>query len=292
MSVFRKSIGVMARRPFVLILPAVLILIYDLINLYNPLTALVNLFTITNTDFFEVAVSLLKYVFEPQIFFLGMALIIGILLGISLLLSLIISGYLYVFHNSYLGKQGFRGEFWNGVSKYYYQVVVVTSTLLVSIFLLIIFVFVASVPSIVITRSWLSGEEQLLPAVIFVNILSMLVLTFIVVLYRSYTALWYPSVYCTAANWFKTALSAVNSGLYKVSWRLALFDVVSLILIYLNSYFKNITQNFSNANIFMIPSLFLINWIVKTYMVIFFISMVFCIFYNLSAKKKPTACGI
>jgi hypothetical protein len=286
MSILKKSIGVIARRPFVLIFPATLILILSFANLYNPLPALMGLFEVTDTKIFNAVASLIKYLLEPNVLFFTLALTTGLLLLLSLIVSFILSGYLFVFHNSYLGKSSCKGEFLTGVKKYYFRVLYGVFVLLFSILLLVFFVFVASVPSVVVTESWRAGETQLLPVIIFVNALTITVLSALVIFYHVYTAFWFPAIYNSESKSFRLAVHVAGKGVWKTALWLLIFDGIFIITMIFNKFINNLIMNQANGNIFLLLGYFILDCLLKSYIFILFLCMLFTMFNALSSKKK------
>lgn len=268
MNILKITIQSAVKRPLIIILPAVIMLMFSVLNSYNPvLTVILGISSATGGTVFDGVISVLQLIMDPAII-PGIALFIaGAIILISLLAGIILSGYFHIVRITLEGINKTKGDFKAGIKKYFTKVFIIT--LKASLFTVFIsgIMIIATVPSIIITRVATSTKPELLLAAIFVDILTAGVLFFGLIFSKIYLLYWYPAVFNNIPKPFKYVKRIVDGNFWQIVFKLVMFDIVFSVFLYLVLIIASITLKL------------IFGWIFIT---IFFTVLVVFIFYSFS----------
>ena len=274
MGPLRHAIQAIVRRPFTACFAAAATLVCCLINRYNPVIAvLTGLNKVTGGDIFENVISFLQIIMEPRTFRAMLAFLPGISIAASLLAGLILSGYLNVVDSALEEKQKTGKEFINGLKKYFISIARVSFAVTFSGLILLVFLMVASVPAIIITKGALSDKPDLLIGAVFVDIITVSVIFFALMFFRAYMFFWYPSLFHNRKKAFSTGKYLANRHFWGIAARYLVFDVVFIAALLLITQISHPFVSFAAG------------WIFTAAFSTLFATYVFSLFRHLRMKK-------
>lgn len=267
MGAFKNAVFIMFRRPFIILFLSFIILVYCAIDYINPVfNILLNYGGATGGNFFESFVSSLQIIFNPGLITAGLLILLGIIIFISIIAGLVFSGYMNIINNALDGKPKFNGEFSIGLKKYFFKVLMITFRTLFFGLIFILFMSVASLPAIVITRSLISGKSGYMIMTIFIDIITAAVLFFGLMFFRIYITFWYPAAINMEKRAFTIGKRTADTNFWGIVGRFVLFDLVyilaQLILIY-------------GGKLFPQQAVFVVNWVFKTFFFAAYITFIF-----------------
>lgn len=234
MKLIRLTIQSTIRRPVIIVLPAVLMLLLTVLNSYNPvLPILMGLGNITGTSVFDGLVSALQLMLDPAILPMVILAILGAILIGSLVAGIILSGYLHILDNTLAGVEKSHGDFVTGIRKYFARIFLITLRTSFFIFFIICYILVACIPAIIITKAASAAKPEMLLAAVFVDILTVAVLFFSLMFTRAYLFYWYPAGLKVARNPFREAKRFVDKNFWQIVIRFILFDIIFIVFQYL-----------------------------------------------------------
>lgn len=283
----KTAIGIIFKRPIILLFMGAIALLYCIISSFNPIFTI--LFGFNTSDIgglLEGIVSFLRltinFVTNPDIMLKGTAFLMGFLILASIIAGLVLSGYLYIINNTLDGKLKTKGEFQYGLRKYFLRIAGVTFLVLLLGLIYTGFMAVVSVPAMVVTRSWLAGKTGIFAPAMGLDIVTVLILFFSFMFFRIYIFFWYPAVINSEKRAFTTGKHAADSRFWSVVGTVLLFDLVFLLFEFLSIYADKamLLQNVEGA----LPAtiLFVINWIFKTFFFTAFVAYIFSAFKTYS----------
>ncbi len=194
-------------------------------------------------DFINVIQFIVGAVIVPTT---AVKIIIGLtflVLAFSLLLALLFSGYFNVLHNAVEGKnRSTFKDFIVGIKKYFLRLIAVNLWTICCTILLVIYLFIASIPSAIVMDNSLNGNINLFAGFLLM-LVTAVVLFFSFAFFRQYICFWYPSAVTYEKNHFKIAKKLSDSNFWSLLSRFLAFDITFLVFeaVY-------IVANFSLAN--------------------------------------------
>ncbi|MGI6778566.1 MAG: hypothetical protein ACOX7R_11330 [Acetivibrionales bacterium] len=277
MTIFINTVRSMFRRPLIVIFWSVLMLIYFFIDM--SVSKIVNHFIQADEgSFFEGIIHLLQLVFnfvtKPGTFPLIVFYFLIFVFMASVPTGLVLSGYLNIVNGAVTAKQQSGGEFFGGIGKYFFRIWFITFRVLLFGLIFIIFALVASVPAIIITKAAVEGNSGMTAAAMFVDILTVCVLFFGSVFFRTYAFFWYPVAMDGHKRAFSTAKKLVDVNFWKLVIRFAVFDIIYIL-------FLTIMMNIGS-----LPLRFAVNWVFASLYFSFFITYIFATYRVIKASKK------
>ncbi|HOV25124.1 MAG TPA: hypothetical protein PK566_02010 [Pseudobacteroides sp.] len=291
MKVLGKAVQTIIRRPFILVYFGFIALIYSIIDTWNPLTALLMGFNrLGKGDFLDMIIYsiqlFLNIMKNPQTAIAALIVFIFVLLFVSVMIGLIFSGYFNVVNNAVSKKEKYKGEFIEGMKKFFFKISFVSlRAILVSIAVLIISL-VASVPAVIVTKSWLSGRAELILVAAFVDVITIGIIFLIFMFYSTYISFWFPASVNNEKRCFLTGKENADKLFWKISFRYIVFVVVFLIC-----HFSLAKINVNSADVDSTMNIkkfagFIANWVFNTLYFGLFITYVFSA-YKIAENYVP-----
>ena len=291
MGMYLNALAILFRRTFLLLFFGLLMLVVCFVNYYNPIFTIISgLNSIGDSDIFSNIISflqmLLNFTAEPSML-PGEVLALAVLLVVlSIAAGLLFSGYFYILNNTLDGKPKYRGEFLAGLKKYFFKLTFISFRVFLLGFMLAIFLMVALVPAIIVTKTWMAGRPQLLFPAILLDILTVAVLLFGLMLFRVYMFFWYPACYNTGKKAFITGKRVADSHFWNTVVSVLMFDIVLAGFQAIKAYIGKTTALKNVETHFPVPGLLIINWAFYTF---YFASLTVYIFSLFKAYAAQDA---
>lgn len=229
-NIIGNTIGVILKKPFIIIFWGVVMFITTLMGYLLPIfRILFELGTISGSNLFETLMSFIQliysYLSDVRIVAICVTALILILFSIAVIGAVLLSGYLFKLNNAVNKKESHKGEFSYGIRQYFNKICLMNFILLALGIVVFIIMTVASVPALVITSASVGKGREILPQVLFVDVLTGFVLFFGLMFFRIYTLFWYPAVISKKEKPFKDARRITNKHFWKIVLVFTAFDV-------------------------------------------------------------------
>jgi hypothetical protein len=226
-----NAIGVIIKKPFILIYWGILTLIFTLVEYLLPVfRTIYELSTISGSNFFESIISFIQVLYgflsDTKVVIIGVIALLVILAAISILAGVLLSGYFYKLNNAVNKKQGQKNEFLTGIKEYFGPIWILNYIVFIAGLLLLIIMVVASVPALIITRATIDKGLEMLPAVLFVDVLTCVVLFFAAMFFRIYVIFLYPALMSNSKNILKKAKRFADKNFWKILSTILVFDII------------------------------------------------------------------
>lgn len=222
-----NTIRIIKRRPLVLWSMSLVLLIYLVIDKYNPIMPiLLGLGKATGGNVFESLVSFLQLMIDPIILPYVLVAILGVSLIASLILGLFLAGYFNVLNNGISNDKRVKGEFLSGVKTNSLKTIFVTLRIVFLGLLLLLFMAIASVPALVLARITAEGKSGFHISSILIGAITGFVLYFLFMFFRTYFLFWYPATIQKVKKPFLTARKFVNVYFWRISGGFIIYDLV------------------------------------------------------------------
>lgn len=280
MNIITYTANLVRRRPFVMIFLAILSLLYCAVEQLNPLFPIMKaLLSAGQGGLIDTYIGLLQLVFgfltDIRIVALGILSVLGLFLILSAIASALFSGYLHILDNTVAGKPRTKREYIFGFRRYFTRLFVLSLKTMFFSLVFIIFILFSIVPALVVNRTFLSGRADLFLVALLFNIVTIVVLFFVSMFFKSYMNYWIPATLRFRKGAFVASVRVSNQYFWKIIARFFVFDVIfavfESIIIYGVASIPS-TQ--------MIPSILLLlcNWIFKTLFITVFLVYIFVSF--------------
>lgn len=236
MNIFNTTLRAIAKRPLIILIPAILLLLCSLINTYNPIIPFISgIASITGGTAFDSLISALQMLLNPSFLPVILAAFIAIALLASLFTGIILSGYFNIVASAVEGREKERSEFIEGLRHYFSKVFLISLRAVPFMLFLAVFMLIASLPAIIVTKSTLSDKPELLIAAVFIDILTIAVMLFGFLFSSAYIFFWYPSALKTVKKTFTYAKRLVDRHFWGIILRILLFYIAFAAVHYLIS---------------------------------------------------------
>jgi hypothetical protein len=210
------------------------------------------------------------------------------IITVSLVASLILSGYLNVLNSSFIDSHRVKGTFAKGIQKHYLKITRTTFLTILYSLLFMIFMVVVAVPSIVITSAAITEKPELLTVSGILNFITLAIMFFSIMFFRIYILFWYPAAINFDKKLFAKGKRAADASFWRVVASLLWFDflfiVIQSALFIANSYLSKSESAYSG--VISVVVLLFVNWIFKTVLFASIINVAFEKF--ISYWKKQT----
>lgn len=284
MGAYRNAVGVMFKRPFILVFFGLLMLIYSVINLFNPFfTLLVGLSAYSGGNALEGIIPFLQLMLNPAILLKGLPFVLGLLIILALFIGVVFSGYFYVIRNAVGGIQKSGEEYRTGLKKYFMRVSSMSFRVLLFGLVFILFGLVASVPAIVVNGGLRAGKVEFFVASVILDVLTIGVLFFGFMFFRIYAFFWYPAALNGEKRAFGMGKRLADAHFWEVVRRFIVFDIVFAVFqtLYVSAGYL-LSGGQAGVSLSGV-ALFVVNWLFNTF---FFASMITYVFSAFKLYKE------
>ena len=148
---------------------------------------------------------------------------------LSLIISLVLSGYLYITDGALNGKEKERRKFSKGIRLNFNKFFLITLRAFIIMVIYVIFLLIACIPAIVVTKAAFMGNTDLLIPTLFIDLITIVTVFFCLMFYKSYILYWYPGVLKNIKKPFKIGRILANNSFWQIVSGLIVFDAVSII---------------------------------------------------------------
>jgi hypothetical protein len=279
MGAVRKFLGVVFRRPFIVIYTGFLTLMFCIVLDFNPLTSLIMGFNrIGKGDFLESIIYTIQIlynsIFGTKNFFIGAAIFIVFLVVLSIILGVILSGFFNIVNKAVGGTPKSGREFPEGIKKFAFRTSWLLFRAIVICFLVYILILISTVPAVILTKAWLSGKVELIAVMALLDVITCGVVILGFMFLAIYITFWLPASFNFGKRAFTMGKRAADVNFWRIFVHYIIFGVV-----FLGSHMiiSNIKVGATGT---LTVSLFVIDWLIKT--------LIFCtyIIYLFSAFKR------
>ncbi len=235
MNIFRITVRAVMKQPFILILIAFVMLVAAIVNAFIPLMAMIiGIINMTGGSIFESVLSVLQMLIDPgSLPTLLIFLAAGTVLA-AIVAGLLLPGYLLVVEDGIIEKKNKkRGLFGEGLKSHFFRFFFMTvKTMLCSAFFAL-FLMVAAVPAIIVTRAALATKPELMIGALFIDFITVAVVFLCLSFFRAYVYMWYIAASKGEKKPFKTGKGAADRQFWGIAMRLLAFDMTFITAIYL-----------------------------------------------------------
>lgn len=238
MGIFETVTYAVMKRPFILVLIGILMLLAAVANAFVPVIAMImGIINMTGGGIFEAVLSVLQMMIDPGIIPVAFLSLAVVTLLASAAVGLLLPGYLLIVDDGLAHGDKKKGLFLAGLKSGFLRFFLITVRTVPITFLLVIFLMVASVPAIVVTKAALTTRPNLLIAAVFVDIVTIGMLFMCLSFFKAYVYLWYIAAARNSPKPFKTGKALADRNFWKLASGLFAFDAVfagALFAIYLS----------------------------------------------------------
>lgn len=213
-----------------------LLLVFYLIDYYNPLSGIISgMYTFMEDDILKSIVSLVQFVFNSSILpmaavFIVVASLLGALIG-----SLAFSGYFQVLNHALECQPKTKGEYVQGFKNNFSRIFLIFIRILFLTFMLILFLMVAVVPAVIATKAAAAGKIGMVAAAVVVDLLTFAVIFFCLMFFRVYAFFWIPAACFHGSKSFKLGKRIADRAFWPIVGKMVVFDIVFILSQYLLS---------------------------------------------------------
>lgn len=278
MKIYSNALRTITKRLFIVVFFGTVTLLFLLANSLNPVFHLMaGLGKIKGNSFLDSIISLLQFLIEPRVIIALLLSLPGFSAVASLITGLLFSGCFYIINNTLNRIPKTRGEFGLGLKKYFWKVTLVSFFVFFTGLALAVFLSVASVPALVITSAARESKGNLIPAAIFVDVLTAGVFLFIIMFFTSYAFFTYPAIYNGKKGVLIRTRQVVDLHFWGIAGR---FLILAVVFVLFQLAISQIAQKTIS---------FIINWIFITAFGGFVTTYVFSLYKEYEANNKNTA---
>lgn len=233
MNILAITAQAVVKRPFILILIGALMLAAAIVNVFIPVMAvIIGIVNMTGGSIFDSVLSILQMLIDPGVLTTLLILLAVVTLLTSVLAGLLLPGYLLVVGNGVTKGNKRRGLFIEGLKSSFFRFFIMTvKTVLCTVFLAI-FLMVASVPAIIVTKAAFTTKPDLMIGALFVDFVTVGVLYMCLSFFRAYVYMWYVAASKGEKKPFTTGKAIANRQFWSMTLRLLVFDVIFIAVIF------------------------------------------------------------
>lgn len=234
MNIFKTTIQTAVKRPFIPILIGSIMLVAAIFNAFIPLMAMIiGIVNMTGGGFFDSILSVLQMLIDPENIPIMLISLAALTVIVSVAIGLLLPGFLLIVDDGLERGKKRKGLFAEGLKKYFFRFLLMALKTSFFTLMLIVFLLVASVPAIIVTRATMTTNPDLLLAAIFMDIVTFGVFFMCLSFFSAYIYMWYIAASKGVAKPFKEGKAVADRGFWNISLSFLLFDIVFAATIYL-----------------------------------------------------------
>lgn len=259
---------ILFRRPVLLLVLAVIMFLYCILEYNILLPVIFSFFAIGTGNFLESAMSFIQLIFRviisPEMLTFGLLFLAGALIAASMAAAALFAGLFNIVNNVLDKKPKFKGEFVFGLKKHFLSLFTINLRVGLFSMLLTIFIMIACVPAIAATRAAAQDKPELVMGAAIVDVITFLVVFFCLLFYRSYILFWYPAALKFKRKTFSHGKRFVDSNFWRIAGRIVGYDIAFLLLGGLLLTGKLALMHEMDMNFALMFALLVLDWIFKT----------------------------
>lgn len=234
MNIFKTTIQTAVKRPFIPILIGSIMLVAAIFNAFIPLMAMIiGIVNMTGGGFFDSILSVLQMLIDPENIPIILISLATITVIVSVVIGLLLPGFLLIVGDGLEKGEKRKGLFAEGLKKYFFRFLLMALKTSLFSLLFIVFLLVASVPAIIVTRATMTSNPDLLLAAIFMDIVTAGVFFMCLSFFSAYIYMWYVAASKGVIKPFKAGKAVADRGFWSISLSLLLFNIIFATTIYL-----------------------------------------------------------
>ena len=223
----KTTVDAVIKQPFIIITIGIIMLVLAILNIFIPIMAMViGIVNMTGGSLIDSVLAVIQMLIEPEN--IPMILIVSavLILIISVAVGLLLPGYLLTVNDGLSKGLKTRHLFLSGIRKYFLKFFLISVRSTFFTVILGVFILVASVPAIVITRVALLSKPNLMLAAVFIDVLTVCVHFLGLSFYTIYSYMWYIASLTASERPFKAGKAAADRCFWKIAMGLLAFDFV------------------------------------------------------------------
>lgn len=233
----RTTVYAVIKQPLIVITIGIIMFVLAIFNLFIPIMAMiVGIVNMTGGSVIDSVMAVIQMLIDPQNIPLILIFSAAMIIFLSVLIGLLLPGYLLAVNNALSKDAKPRHVFLYGIRKYFLRFFLISIRSLLFTEILGVFLLISSVPAIVITRVALMSRPNLMSAAVFIDVLTGCVFFLSLSFYKIYTYMWYISALTDTTQPFKAGKAAADRCFWKMAIGLLAFDIIlaaGLFVIYL-----------------------------------------------------------
>jgi hypothetical protein len=233
MNIFETTTFAVIKRPFIIIMIGILMLLAAVANAFIPVVAMImGIINATGGGIFEGMLSILQMLIDPGVIPTALLILTVFTLVASIAAGLLLPGYLLVVRDSIVQGDKKRGLFLAGLKKHFFRVFLITVRAVLLTALLAVFMMVAGVPAIIVTKAALTARPNLMIAAVFIDIVTIGVLFMCLSFLKAYLFMWVLAAVDGMTKPFRAGKSIADRSFWKLALGMLVFDVVFVTVIF------------------------------------------------------------
>lgn len=234
MNIFKTTIQTAVKRPFVPIMIGSIMFAAAIFNAFIPIMAMIiGIVNMTGGGFFDSMLSVLQMLVDLENIPIILISLAALTVIVSVAIGLLLPGFLLIVDDGLEKGKKKKGLFAEGLKKYFFRFLVMTLKTSLCTLMLIVFLLVASVPAIIVTRATMTSNPDLLFAAIFMDIVTIGVFFMCLSFFSAYIYMWFIAASKGVIKPFKAGKAVADRGFWSISLSFLLFDIIFAATIYL-----------------------------------------------------------
>lgn len=234
MNILRTTVKAVIKRPFILILVGLLMLAAAAVNNFIPVMAMIiGIVNMTGGGVFEGVLSVLQIIIEPDTITVLIIIVAVVAVLASILAGLLLPGYLLIVEDGIAKGRKKKGLFAEGLKNNFFRFFFMTLTTVFCAAFLTVFLMVASVPGIIVSRAAFTAKPELVIGALFIDLVTAGIIFMCTSFFRVYVYTWYIAAVKGEKKPFRAGKAKADRQFGSMTIRLLAFDLVLAAGIYL-----------------------------------------------------------
>ncbi len=244
MNILKTTARAVGKRPFILVLIGILMLAAAIANASIPVMAMmIGIVNMTSAGVFESLLSVLQMLIDPGIIPMLLKLLAVLAILSSIAAGLLLPGYLLIVDDGMAMGRKKKGLFLEGLKSYFFKFFFITLKTVLFTAFFVIFLMVASVPAIIVTRAAFTTKPDLLLGALFIDLVTAGVFLMCLSFFKAYVYMWYIAASKGEKSPFKNGKAVAERQFGRLALGLLVFDVIFVAVIFLiylsdNQFFR------------------------------------------------------
>lgn len=240
MNLFSKAVGVLIKKPFLIIYISAIVLIAAVINRLSPVLPLLSGFIKAgDADFFQNVISFLQYIVRGGVWPYTLLVIASVSIIASILAGVLLPGWMCIMNFTSSGRGAGIKDYFAGLRENFLRTIIVALKYSLLFFVFALFVMIALVPLMIILRAPIFDRLDVLIVSVFIVFLTVAILYLAIMFFRINTVFWLPALANGSGKPFVTGKKIADRHFWKLSFALFVFDLVVIAIEAVLSYFPD-----------------------------------------------------
>lgn len=234
LDLIKAIIKTITKRPSIPVLVGAIMLAAAVFNMLIPVVAIiVGIINMTGGGFFDSVMSIIQLLIDPENLptILTTAAILAVVA--SVVSGLLLPGFLLIVDDGMAMGKKEKGLFASGIRCCFFRFLLMTLALSLFTLLLFVFLLVAAIPAIIVTKAALSNRPDLAVAAVLVDLVTVAAFIMCLSFYKIYVYMWYIAAAKREKRPFAVGKAVAGRIFGRAMPQLFGFDVVFAVVIYL-----------------------------------------------------------